>query len=96
MKPRDFTVQENHIAEILSDLGLRYEQQYSIGSRTVDFYLHEMNSGIEADGVYGHLRKADRKRDSELVSLGISNIYHIRDLTKPDILETLVGIFCQE
>ena len=96
MKPRDFTVQENTIAEVLSDLGLRYEQQYSIGSRTVDFYLHEMNSVIEADGVYGHLRKADRKRDSELVSLGISNIYHIRDLTKPDILETLVGIFCQE
>ena len=96
MKPRDFTVQENNIAEILSELGLRYEQQYSIGSRTVDFYLPEMNSVVEADGVYGHLRKADRKRDSELVSLGIHNIYHIKDVTKPTILETLVGIFCQE
>ena len=96
MKPRDFTVQENTIAEVLSDLGLRYEQQYSIGSRTVDFYLPEMKSVIEADGVYGHLRKADRKRDSELADLGICNIYHVRDLTKPDILETLVGIFCQE
>lgn len=96
MKPRDFTVQENNIAEILSDLGLRYEQQYSIGSRTVDFYLHEMNSVIEADGVYGHLRKADRKRDAELLSLGICDIYHIRDVTKPNIRTTLVGLFCQE
>ena len=96
MKPRDFTVQENYIAEILTDLGLRYERQYSIGSRTVDFYLPEMKSVIEADGVYGHLRKADRKRDSELVSLGICDIYHVRDLTKPNILETLVGLFCQE
>ena len=96
MKPRDFTVQENHIADILSDLGLRYEQQYSIGSRTVDFYLPEMNSVIEADGVYGHLRKADRKRDSELLGLGICEIYHIRELTKPNILNTLVGLFCLE
>ena len=96
MKPRDFTVQENHIADILSDLGLRYEKQYSICSRTVDFYLPEMNSVIEADGVYGHLRKADRKRDSELLGLGICEIYHIRDLTKPNILNTLVGLFCQE
>jgi len=95
LKPRDFTVQENNIAEILSDLGLRYEQQYSIGSRTVDFYLHEMNSVIEADGVYGHLRKSDRKRDLELMSLGVKNIFHISDSTKPKILNTLAGIFCQ-
>jgi len=96
LKSRDFTVQENYIAEILTDLGLRYEQQYSIGSRTVDFYLHEIQSVIEADGVYGHLRKADRKRDSELMSLGVKDIFHIRDTTKPQILDTLVGIFCQE
>ena len=51
---------------------------------------------IEADGVYGHLRKADRKRDSELMSLGVKDIFHIRDTTKPKILDTLVGIFCQE
>ena len=96
MKPRDFTVQENYIAEILTELGLRYEQQYSIGSRTVDFYIPEMKSVIEADGVYGHLRKADRKRDLELMSLGISDIFHIRDSTKPTILDTLEGLFCQE
>ena len=51
---------------------------------------------IEADGVYGHLRKADRKRDSELMSFGVKDIFHIRDTTKPQILDTLVGIFCQE
>ena len=96
MKSRDFTVQENYIAEILTDLGLRYEQQYSIGSRTVDFYLPEMKSVIEADGVYGHLRKADRKRDSELMSLGVNDIFHIRDSTKSTILDTLEGLFCQE
>ena len=96
MRPRDFTVQENYIAEILTELGLRYEQQYSIGSRTVDFYLPEMKSAIEADGVYGHLRKADRKRDSELMGLGVKDIFHISDSTKPKILNTLVGIFCRE
>ena len=96
MKPRDFTVQENYIAEILTELGLRYEQQYSIGSRTVDFYIPEMKSVIEADGVYGHLRKADKKRDLELMSLGISDIFHIRDSTKSTILDTLEGLFCQE
>ena len=96
MKSRDFTVQENYIAEILTELGLRYEQQYSIGSRIVDFYLHEIKSVIEADGVYGHLRKSDRKRDSELMSLGIKDIFHIRDSTKLTIHNTLVGIFCQE
>ena len=96
MKSRDFTVQENYVAEILTELGLRYEQQYSIGSRTVDFFLPEINSVVEADGVYGHLRKADRKRDSELMSLGVKDIFHIRESTKPTILNTLVGLFCQE
>jgi len=95
LKPRDFTVQENYIAETLTELGLRYEQQYSIGSRTVDFYLPEIKSVIEADGVYGHLRKADRKRDSELMGLGVKDIFHVRDSTKPTIFNTLVGIFCQ-
>jgi len=96
LKSRDFTVQENYIAEILTELGLRYEQQYSIGSRTVDFYLPEIKSVIEADGVYGHLRKADRKRDFELMNLGVKDIFHIRNTTKPTILDTLVGLFCQE
>jgi len=96
LNPRDFTVQENYVAEILTELGLRYEQQYSIGSRTVDFYLPEMNSVIEADGVYGHLRKADRQRDAELMSLGVKDIFHIRNTTKSTIFDTLVGLFCQE
>ena len=96
MKSRDFTVQENYVSEVLTELGLRYEQQYSIGSRTVDFYLPEMRSVIEADGVYGHLRKADRKRDSELMDLGVKDIFHVKDTTKPKIFDTLVGLFCQE
>jgi len=96
LKSRDFTIQENYVAEVLTELGLRYEQQYSIGSRTVDFYLPEMRSVIEADGVYGHLRKADRKRDSELMDLGVKDIFHVRDTTKSTIFDTLVGLFCQE
>jgi len=96
LKSRDFTIQENYVAEVLTELGLRYEQQYAIGSRTVDFYLPEMRSVIEADGVYGHLRKADRKRDSELMDLGVKDIFHVRDTTKSTIFDTLVGLFCQE
>ena len=48
--PRDFTKQENIIAECLSDLGLRYTEQYDLYPYTVDFYIPELNMVVEADG----------------------------------------------
>ena len=66
MLPRDYTKQEQLIAEELSECGLRYEQQVDVHPYTVDFFVSEIGLIIEADGIYGHLRKRDTKRDSDL------------------------------
>ena len=50
MLPRDYTPQENIIAEYLSEWGLRYETQASFPPYTVDFYIPEINNGISAGG----------------------------------------------
>ena len=88
--PRDYTKQENIIADCLTEFGLRYDQQYEFFPYTVDFYISELKLVIEADGKYGHLKKRDVKRD---VYLGrndsVMNIFHIRDFTKERIKETL-------
>ena len=42
MKPRDYTKQENLIADCLSDLGFRYEEQAAFLSYTVDFWIPEL------------------------------------------------------
>ena len=45
---------------------------------------------IEADGVYGHLRKRDVKRDADLMRIfGIENILHVKDSTKEGVKNTL-------
>ena len=88
--PKDYTAQENLIAEELSTLGLRYDQQVEIFPYTVDFFIPELGMIIEADGIYGHLRKRDVKRDGDLMRLyGIENILHITDCTKEGVKDTL-------
>ena len=87
---KDYTKQENLIADCLASLGLRYEQQYEFFPYTADFYIPEINMVVEADGKYGHLRKRDVKRDFALVNKHeVSYILHIRDFTKEKIKETL-------
>jgi len=88
--PRDYTKQENLIAECLDSFGLRYEQQYDFFPYTVDFYIPDINMVIEADGKYGHLSKRDVKRDVALVNIHeVLYILHIRDFTKERIKDTL-------
>ena len=88
--PKDYTAQENLIAEYLSEFGLRYEQQYEFWPYTVDFYIPELKMVIEADGKHGHLRKRDVKRDIFLSGRDDGTyILHIRDFTKAKIKETL-------
>ena len=90
MRPRDYTVQENRIAECLSEFGVRYDQQYDFYPYTVDFWIAELSMVIEADGVYGHLRKRDIMRDGELMNRdGIEYVLHIRESTKEEIKERL-------
>jgi very-short-patch-repair endonuclease len=89
MFPRDYTEQEQKVAEVLDSTGLRYETQAPFGRFTVDFYIDEINTVIEADGVMGHLRKKDRERDAELKNMDIEHIIHIRSQTKGDIKEEI-------
>lgn len=90
MRPRDYTVQENRIAECLSEFGVRYDQQYDFYPYTVDFWIAELSMVIEADGVYGHLRKRDIMRDGELMNRdGIEYVLHIQESTKEEIKERL-------
>jgi very-short-patch-repair endonuclease len=90
MLPKDYTVQETTIAKCLSELGMRYEQQYAFYPYTVDFWLADISMVIEADGVYGHLRKRDIRRDSELMDrYGVEYILHIQELNKGEIKERL-------
>ena len=55
LPPRDYTDQENLIADCLSKFGMRYDQQVYYHPYIVDFYIPEIKMVVEADGVYGHL-----------------------------------------
>ncbi|MAH44841.1 hypothetical protein CMI37_03380 [Candidatus Pacearchaeota archaeon] len=90
MLPRDYTKQENVIAQVLSDMGLRYDTQVPISQYTADFFVPELGMIIEADGIYGHLKKRDIKRDADLMRIyGIKNILHIKENSKVGVQDTL-------
>ena len=90
MLPRDYTKQENIIAEVLSDIGLRYDQQVHIAGYIADFFVPEIGMIIEADGIYGHLKKRDVKRDADIMRIyGVENILHIKENSKVGVKDTL-------
>ena len=90
MRPRDYTFQENLIAECLSEFGLRYDQQYAFYPYIVDFYIPELNMVIEADGKYGHLKRRDMRRDIELSQdMEVGYILHIKANTRKEINKLL-------
>ena len=88
--PRDYTSQENTIAKILDEFGLRYDTQHFFVQYIADFWVPEIGMIIEADGVYGHLQKRDIKRDTELMALPmVDSVLHIKETSYKDIKETL-------
>ena len=90
LPPRDYTPQEQIIADCLNEFGIRFEQQYDFFPYTTDFYIPDVNMVIEADGKYGHLTKRDVKRDIDLCTKHeVSYILHIKDFTKEKIGKTL-------
>jgi|TARA_R100001463_G_scaffold89379_1_gene144146 very-short-patch-repair endonuclease len=90
LPPKEYTKQENIIADCLDEFGMRYSQQTSFPPYTVDFYVSEIQRVIEADGIYGHNIKRDRKRDKDLKEYPeIEDIIHITAITKKDIKEQL-------
>lgn len=93
--PKDYTPQENKIANCLSKLGLRYAEQFNILKYTVDFWIPEISIVIEADGKVGHLRKADAKRDAELLAgqeIQVSQVVHISATDVHVIMEELCQV----
>ena len=94
LPPKDYTEQENIIAECLSEFGLRYEQQADFAPYSPDFYIPELGMIIEAAGKYGHLRKRDAERDGYLSKQeDVQCILHVRERTKEKIKETLMQRF---
>ena len=90
LPPRDYTQQEEIIARYLSKFGLSYEPQAYYHPYIVDFYIPEIKAVIEADGVYGHLGKRDRKRDLDLLDMeDIDYVIHIKEKTNGKIKEQL-------
>ena len=90
MLPRDYTKQENIIAQVLAELGLRYDTQVPINQYTADFFVPELGMIIEADGIYGHFKKRDIKRDADLMRIyGVKNILHIKENSKVGVQDTL-------
>ena len=90
MLPKDYTKQEIIIADVLSDIGLRYDTQVPFSSYIADFFIPELGMIIEADGIYGHLRKRDVKRDADLMRInGVLNILHIKENSKVGVQDTL-------
>ena len=90
MLHKDYTKQENVIAEVLSEIGLRYDQQVPISGYIADFFVPELGMVIEADGIYGHLKKRDVKRDADIMRIyGVENILHIKENSKVGVKDTL-------
>ena len=85
MRPKSFTPQENLIAKVLDETGLRYARQVPIGNYTVDFLITEMNVIIEADGPFGHLAK----RDADIIDMGFEEVWHLEEKTYKDIKDRL-------
>ena len=79
------TPQEVKIANYLSELGLRWESQRQVGKYFVDFWISEIGTAIEADGVYGHFAKKDAERDEFLLSSGIDYVLHIKSENSSEI-----------
>lgn len=78
---RNHTPQEKLVRRILEENGLLYQYQMDIGQYTVDFYLPELEVIVEADGVFGHLKKRDKQRDSTLATMGYQTVWHLKETT---------------
>jgi very-short-patch-repair endonuclease len=89
MPASEDTPQERLVARVLNDTGLRYIDQHPIDRFFVDFWIPEINTVVEADGIYGHFRKRDRMRDTILIESGVARIWHVKSQTLKGIEEEI-------
>ena len=94
--PKDFTNQENILADILSELGIRYERQYQVGKYILDFFLPEPEQiCIEADGpTLNHYGKKAKKRDQDLLDMGVLKVIHLKSQTRQRLKDELLEKLC--
>ena len=86
----DYTKQEQVVASVLDELGLRYSQQEFFIKYSVDFWVPEIQMVIEADGLYGHFGKREKKRNDDLYSHPeIEHVLHIKETSKKQIKEII-------
>ena len=90
LPPKDFTPQEHIIGKVLDDFGIRYDQGNFFMRYVVDFWIPDIGMVIEADGIYGHLKKRDVQRDMVLMQHpSIKYVLHVKETTYNTIKETL-------
>lgn len=92
MYRKDFTAQEKIVSDCLSSLGLRFTEQAPFNNYTVDFWIPELSMIVEADGKFGHIAKADAKRDWNLMqweSPKVEYVLHIKETTPDGVMEEL-------
>tara|TARA_R110000824_G_scaffold132191_3_gene294507 strand:+ start:918 stop:1145 length:228 start_codon:yes stop_codon:yes gene_type:complete len=69
-------------------------EQFNILNYTVDFWVPELTMVVEADGPMGHLRKADAKRDAELLSGQDTEVSQVVHITATDV-HAIMEEICQ-
>ena len=86
----DYTKQEQIVASVLDELGLRYSQQEFFIKYLVDFWVPEIQTVIEADGLYGHFGKREKRLNEDLYSHPeIEHVLHIKETSRKKIRETI-------
>jgi len=79
MPHKDFTPQEELTADILTEYGIRFVQQWDVPytNYIADFYIPELQMVLECDGAIGHLRKADDKRTEMILSKAVDEVKRV-------------------
>lgn len=86
------TPRERQLAEILSDMKIKYNEQYIIAPYIIDFYFPRKGLAIEIDGGIHRTNRnqvRDSKKDSYLFSMGIMVLRFTNEETPDKPLEAI-------
>jgi very-short-patch-repair endonuclease len=71
--------------------GVKFRRQFSIGRYILDFYSHEHNLGIEADGGQHYDDKGRQKDEQRTTSLSLAGVRILR-FSNMEILNNIDGV----
>lgn len=91
---KDFTHQEELTEGLLTEFGLRFEQQWKVPGTNylADFYIEEIKMVLECDGPVGHLKKADEERTKNILASApdmVTTVGRVDATTKSGLREQL-------